>query len=814
MSFERRPTWHTYLGLCLVTTATLMQEILFTRIFSVTMWYHFAFLAISVAMFGMTVGAILVYLLPGLFTPRRAPAQLALGALAYGLSVVACFIVYLKIPFTNDGSAGSIARLAAIYVIVAVPFVFSGITVAIALTKFSRDVGRLYAVDLLGAALGCVILIPTLNVAGGSTAVVVVGTLACLAAVVFALAEAHRRRAILAAAVAATAVLTGLSVVNGVRERENRPLLNIVDSAGRATRDYRYVRWNSHSRIAVGGDAEVPSQAAGWGLSQKTGASERMQRQLYMVIDTWAGTSITAFDGDTAPVSYLKDDVTNIAHYLRPRADVLVVGVGGGRDVLSALVFDQASVTGVEINSSVLDALVREFGDLSGHLDRDPRVTLVADEARSFITRSPKKFDLLQISLIDTWAATAAGAFVLAENALYTVEAWRTFLEHLQPHGILSVSRWYYAQRPGEALRIAALARAALDQLGVEHPRDHVLMVKSPRASGMAGRFGNGVVTLLVSPDPFSAADIAALTAEVDRLGFEFVLTPDRAEQVEYEQILGEADPVELFASYPLDITPPTDDRPFFFQMLRMKDFSASLAGNLFDPNRSNLEAIRLLGVILGIVALLTLLCVVVPLLVTTRARSLVGHWRLLVYFLAIGCGFMFVEISQMQRLMVMLGHPTYALSVVLFTLLVGTGLGSWASVRVGTPGGPGTLAVLVVLVALLVLFGFATPILVDGLRAATTSVRVSVTASTLLVLGFFLGFPFPLGMRLASDLDDELRPWLWGINGAASVLCSVLATVVALGFGIGVSFWCGVACYVAAALAYLATGRDRAAAA
>jgi hypothetical protein len=364
----------------------------------------------------------------------------------------------------------------------------------------------------------------------------------------------------------------------------------------------------------------------------------------------------------------------------------------------------------------------------------------------------------------------------------------------------LTVSRWYYPTRPGEALRIASLARGALNQLGIENPRPHVVMVKAPEASGLPGKLGNGVATILVSRTPFSSADLATLDEQIERLGFEYVVSPTVSERDEYAKILSADDPADFYASYPLDISPPTDDRPFFFQMLRFGDFAASLADNLFDPNRSNLEAIKLLGILLVIVTVLTTLCVVVPLVLRTRRGSLRGSGALLAFFTAIGMGFMFIEISQMQRLMVMLGHPTYALSVVLFTLLVGTGVGSYVSGGLWKTDEPGPAKrLLAILIAVLVAFGAVTPVLVRALAGAPTPARIAGASVCLLAIGFFLGMPFPFGMRAAARKAKDLLPWLWGINGAASVLCTVVATVVALTLGISAAFWMGVGCYVVA---------------
>jgi hypothetical protein len=479
-----------------------------------------------------------------------------------------------------------------------------------------------------------------------------------------------------------------------------------------------------------------------------------------------------------------------------------VIGVGGGRDVLSALVFGQESVLGIEINENVLQATNGEFGDLTGHLDAHPKVTMVVDEARSHLARSEGGFDVIQISLIDTWAATAAGAFTLAENSLYTVEAWESFLRKLSPRGVLSVSRWYYNARPAQALRMTSLAADALARIGVAEPADHVVLVKIRKATGIAGEVGNGVATMLVSPSPFSEADLATLARVSSDMGFVPVLTPKQSEEAGFAEVLAPDRREAFYRDFPLDVRAPTDDRPFFFQMLRLRDVLEPPPLDRFDLNTRNLKAVQTLGVLLLIVLGLSVLFIGVPLWLTARQVDLRGSGTLLVYFAAIGLGFMFVEISQMQRLMVFLGHPIYALSVVLFTLLLASGAGSLLSERF--LGRASAVTVLGLLLGVLILSGLATPTLIRMLEAAPNAVRILAAGALLAPMGLFMGMAFPIGMRAAAERAAALTPFLWGINGAMSVLCSVLSIVVSLAFGISVSFWAGVACYGVALL----TGR------
>jgi hypothetical protein len=566
-----------------------------------------------------------------------------------------------------------------------------------------------------------------------------------------------------------------------------------------------YEKWNSFSRIAVYGNPDLALSPSAWGLSTVYPA-DRKVRQLTMDIDASAATFLTAFDGDLAPLDHLKYDVVNIAHYVRPDSSVLVVGSGGGRDVLAALVFRQPSVTGVEINQDIIDTVNRVFGDFTGHLDRDPRVRFVADEARSWMARQRDRFGIIQISLIDTWASTAAGAFVLSENCLYTTEAWQQFLERLTPDGVLTVSRWHMAKRPLETLRLVALANAALRREGVTQPRDHMVMVT---AAGKTPE-GPGIGTLLVSKAPFSARDLDTLESVAARMGFKVFLSP-RASADKLAAAMASAEDVgAAVADYTFNIAPTTDDSPFFFHTLRFRDLlkPESWEHGVAGPR----NAVLVLPVLLLIVMGLTLVCIGVPLRLAAERPPARVALPLLVYFAAIGAGFMLVEVSQMQRLIVFLGHPTYALSVVLFSLLLFCGIGSYTTRLVRGPNASGRAALFLSgLLVVLLLFGALTPQAITAFRASPTPLRILIAVGLLSPIGLVMGTAFPIGMKAAATRSASLTPWLWGVNGATSVCASVVAVVIALGAGISASFWTGVACYIAAAAAFAwEVGRER----
>ncbi|HEX6240933.1 MAG TPA: hypothetical protein VFZ61_08565 [Polyangiales bacterium] len=794
-----------FLGLFMVTLATLMYEILLTRIFSATVFYHFAFVALSIALFGMTVGALIVYLMPERFRDEDVSRQLAVYSLGFAISILVTFLIHLAMPLWLSNPVGAVLTVAVKYLVISVPFVFSGVCVCLALTRFPTQVSKMYAADLVGSSVGCLVVLATLHVLDAPTAVVLVAVMAALGAGFFA-AEvsggALRRWSYLFAGACLT-----LAMVNTGMAHAGASLLRLRWVKFQQEGELLHERWNSFSRITVEGDPDKPLAPHGWGLSARV-PKEPGVPQLKLQIDGLAGTALTKFDGkDFNSVAYLRYDVTNVVHSIRPNSDVLVVGVGGGRDILSALYFNQKSVTGVELNQTTLNTINDRFGDFTGHLDQDPRVRFENDEARAFVARQERKVDIIEASLTDTWAATAAGAFVLSENNLYTVEAFDTFLDHLNPRGVLSVSRWYQKDMPAEAYRLTALAFAALRERGIKNPQDHIFLVTQLREEGdwmvegevEAPPEGIGTSTLLVSNEPFNAEDMARLDKLTGEMGFEQTLTP-RGSDDKVLAAMAKAEDLDAFAAtYPLDISPPRDDRPFFFYLFRVGDFASwNKEQGMNDPNRL---AMLTLALLLGVVVVLTSVCIVVPLWLKSKRGALQGSWSLVVFFACLGLGFMTLEIAQMQRLNIFLGHPTYGLSVVLFSLLLSSGLGSFTTSKVSLEGG---VKRLVGLLIVLLIVGLLTPVLTRALEPTPLPVHILVSVLLLFPMGFFLGMAFPLGMKAAQERASELAPWFWGINGATSVCASVLAIIVAINFGVAVTFWTGAVFYLIALGAYV----------
>ena len=500
-------------------------------------------------------------------------------------------------------------------------------------------------------------------------------------------------------------------------------------------------------------------------------------------------------------LDFLRYDVTNLAYYARHSGRSAVIGVGSGRDILSAHLFGFRDITGVELNPIFIDLLTdpAKLRAYAGIADL-PGVRFVVDDGRSWFARTQEKFDLIEMSMVDTWAATGAGAFSLSENGLYTVEGWKTFLSALTPNGLFTVSRWHSPRSTVELGRVVSLAVATLMELGVERPSDHIFI---------AG-VGN-LATAIVSRAPFARSDLQVLQDAADKLRFTVLASPDRpATDTVIVDMLAARNLQDLntrAARHFLDVSPPTDARPFFFNQLRFTHPSDILFalrewrdGETLDSGSGwsgNLIAVGTLFLVILLSAIVVVYVVVLP---TRSAVRQVDRQLALVgsgYFLLIGLGFMFAEIGLIQRISVFLGHPVYALSIGLFSIILSTGLGSLLSERL-TPSRTGHFVFWLGLLAgyLLLLPLWLPDLLQSSLATATLPWRALVSVAVIFPAGLLMGFGFPTGMRLISRLDARLTPWLWGVNGASGVLAAGIAVACSIGFSIDVTIRVGGVCY------------------
>ncbi len=782
---KQRRAWF-LAGLFFTTLATLSLEVLNTRLLSVITWYHLSFFAVSMALFGMSAGAIRVYLGGSRFQDQSAATELARHGTLFALSIPLCHILNLLIPIQTDVTALAVAGLAYTTVAVAVPFYFSGVAVAIALTRIPGPSGLIYAVDLIGASLGCLLVVPLLQGSNISSAVLVCGGGAAVGAVCFhrfaRTNRAPRNAALCLALFAAAALNAGTG--RGLRVAYAKGMALPAEWAGATVSEY----WTIHGFVTV--RAPIDGPAGYWGGGE--GSQHFRVNNMSMMIDGFAGTGMTRWGGARHELEWVKYDVTSLPYHLRKKGEVAVIGVGGGRDMLTALWSKANSVTGIEINHAFVHYLTGPFRRYTGIADH-PAVTLVHDEARSYLTRGRQRFDIIQMSLIDTWAATGAGAFTLSENGLYTTDAWEVFLGRLKPRGLFSVSRWYSPTTASETSRLVSLATASLLRTGVEEPARHMALISRHTCA-----------TLIVSPSPFRQKDIDKLAEISQRMGFTVLLLPGSEQQAPFlSQIAASRslEQLEHLVEDPLfDYSPPDDRRPYFFNILRpiglfLRSESEVGYGALAT---GNLLATRVL-LILWAISMLLVAAVVLGPLVRAGLPSLDRNSfvQSILYFTLIGLGFMWVQIPLMQRFSVYLGHPVYAVVVILFCMILSAGLGSWLSDRVDLEKGAGPLVAGPLLItALLLGVTLSLQAVFDATIARDLLSRSLIAVAMVAPPSFFMGFCFPIGVRLVSRLADDALPWMWGVNGACSVFASVTAVAISMWSGIQTNLFLAATAY------------------
>ena len=805
LSLSKSKPWF-LLGLCLICMCTLMLQIIETRILSVISWYHLAFFSISMAMFGMTAGSLVVYFKERWFTAERLFENMVWICSAFAIAVEVSTLLLISTVLMIGGKPEFLMMVLfwlKLVVILATPYFFAGMAISLALTRSPWPVPLVYGVDLIGAATGCLVVLVVLTFVDSVSALFLVGTVGALAAISFSSARRasaspgepllpvvrlriFARPAILATALALLALGNAAIQPYGLKLSIVKNELESVVPGTPGTRVSEFLRWNSFSRISVG-----PSNSGSpkmWGPSSETPPSVIEQRE--MAIDGSAGTAMYRFDGDFGKLEFLKYDVTNLAYYIRHAGRAAVIGVGGGRDILSAHLFGFRDITGVELNPIFIDMLSRVFRPYN-HLADLRGTRLFVDEARSWFARSSDHFDSIQMSLIDTWAATGAGAFSLSENGLYTLQGWRTFFDHLTPSGAFTVSRWYSPDNINETGRMLSLAMATLMDEHISSPREHIFLAAA-----------ENLATLIVARAPFTSEELATLTATANRLHFTILVSPQsQTRSPTLSEIMGATTPQglnEAVAKYPLDLSAPTDDRPFFFNQLRIDPASVWLAHHLgYGVMHGNLVATITLTIVVALSTILVLITTIVPSLPSIRRVTpriaVLGS----IYFVLIGLGFMFVEIGLIQRISIYLGHPVYGMAIGLFGIIVSTGLGSLCSYRLSLLNGLRLQLWAGALGLYLILLPYWFPLLIDQFAAGSLLVRAAVSLTAIVPSGVLMGFGFPTGMEIVNAIDSRPTPWFWAVNGAAGVLAAGIAVLVSIHATISTTLWCGAACYL-----------------
>lgn len=763
-------------GLALTSFAALLLELALTRLFSVVLFYHFAFLAISIALLGLGAGGVFAYLLKSRLA--RIPSRTLASRLCAVNSVVivAVLEIVLHVPVALDVSGKNFLRLTVLYLAAAVPFFLTGLLFSVVFARENTRIPRLYGADLCGGALACLAVVPLLNWLGGPNVILVSGIALTIAAMIWADSRSSRRNAALLALALATLTAANYS----------GRLIDVVYAKGmfRDPKWVEFARWNALSRVEV----------------------DRQGQAKAIVIDADASTYIMNAEVKRWHETEWEKDLMSappaIANVLRPHGEFAIIGPGGGVDVLRAVANGSPSVTGIEINPIIATTIMRgRYADYAQHLYERPDVHIHVTDGRSFLRATPQHFDVVQMTLVDTWASTAAGAFALSENNLYTVEAFREYFDHLKPDGMIAITRWEFRQ-PREALRVVAVAMEALHRLGVANPARNIIVA----SQGSLDEDGIPVV-VLAKKIPFTAAEEDAVTAHCDRyLELDPMYLPSDPGLNPFSELIASNNPQAFARTYAYNVSPVNDNAPFFFFTLKPRQILAQLNLRHGIDWKVNLGVLVLLLVlVISLVAVLIFL--ILPLLLGgARVRQSALP---LLYFIAVGLGYILVEIAFIQRFVLFLGHPTYALTVVIFLLMISSGAGSLFSRR-WLPRSEKVWLPLLLVITILIGYVFVLPGRLAALVGLSFNSRLLVSGMFLIPLGFLMGMPFPTGLRAlaaspAPEFPSETGPsenaveWAWAMNAAASVLGSVLAMVIAIQFGLTVTLACGAAAYLLA---------------
>ncbi len=764
-----------YLGIGLTTLATLLLELSLTRIFSVVFYYHFAFLAISIALFGLGAGGVFSYVVAG----WRRNFYSKLGA----LSVLNAALVLIGLVFvlTRQGEPGY-WTLAVVYFTSALPFFAAGAVISLVIADTIERVNRVYFADLLGAAAGCLVLIPLLDLLGGPNTVISAALLYVVSGVIwYGMSGAVKWRNL---ALGFSAAMLALVAFNAWR-----PVIDVKYAKGKELKGEHFVKWNSFSRIGVTGN----------------------RGSAMMFIDADASTGIPPFDFSNLSERDRRDLLyqgPGLPYAYYPGAKTLIIGAGGGWDIARAIASGSRDVTGVEINPIIATTVMRErFPDYSLHLYNRPEVRIVVEDGRSFVRRTSEKYQVIQATLVDTWASTAAGAFALSENNLYTTDAFYDYLTHLTDDGVLVFTRWG-VKPPRESLRLITLAIDALARLGEREAWRHIMVVREGSQEDLE-KWGTQD-TVLIARKPIAAANIARFRSVIQNGKFSVVYLPDENPPNPFTELLRGTNRAEFERNYEFDISAVGDNRPFFFYTVQPRDIWDFLghASRLSADYKIN-RAVPLLFGLLLVSALATIVILALPrFLLGSRLPSEAGVLKFLWYFIAIGAGYIVIQVALVQKFVLFLGHPTYALTVIIFSMLVSSGMGSYFSARIVADRDLRLEAVLGAVAAVVSILAFSvTPLLGAGVGLP---LPVKFVISTFLIApaGFLMGIPFPIGLRRLERRHKASVRWAWSLNAAASVLGSVGAIVLAIYLGLRETLLIGGALYLGALISIRATRR------
>ncbi len=773
----------------LVSAAAIGYEILLMRALSIVQWHHFAYMIISLALLGYGASGTFIAVLRRRLEPRFETA-FAVSALLFSVAMLACFTIAQRVPFNAleiVWDPGQFLKLSAVYLAFFVPFFFAACCIGLAFTCRGDFASRIYFFDLFGAGLGAVLIIALLFAVSPQTAAVILALLPLLGSVL--VASALPSRLPLGAVQLAWLLLLAFGVPQtqlDLRISEYKGLsqaLEVIDSR---------ILGQSSSPLGLVTVVDSPTVPVRHAPGLSFGTRHIPPEQLAVFTDADGMSAITRYDGEAASVAYLGDMTAALPFALLDEPAVLILGAGTGTDVLMALYHGARRIDAVELNPQMTALVADTWADFAGHIYEDPRVTVHTGEARGFVARHSGNYDLIQIGLLDSFGASGAGVQALNESYIYTVEALREYLDDLAPGGILAITRWIKLP-PRDSVKLVATAIEALRQSGVSEPGRRFAMIRSWNTS-----------TLLIRNGDFTAPEIERIRAFARSRSFDTAWFPGMhiGDANRYNRLpepyiheataalLGE-DAGSFLDRYKFHVAPATDDRPYFFHFFRWRTLPEVIAlrkaggAGLIEWGYLVLVATLVQAVLLG------LLLILVPLSLARHEWPAGAGRDFGVYFLLLGLAFLFVEIAFIQKFILFLSNPLYSVAVVLSGFLVFAGLGSALSESFARRLPWPAISPVTIAVAAIALLSLVYVKLLPGLFAAfigfPDAARIALSLTLIAPLAFFMGMPFPMGLKRLSRSAPGFVPWAWGINGFASVVSAVLATLLAIEFGFNV---------------------------
>jgi predicted membrane-bound spermidine synthase len=797
----------------MLSMSVLLFELALTRIFSIVLWYDYAFMAISIAFFGLGIGSLLTHILKNKVKREQLPSKILQTTIIFAVSVPIFLVLIGHVIPPN------IHFIYLFYLTSSIPFFFAGISMSLIFFAMPREVSKLYFIDLVGAAAATLMLDPLMQRLGAesvllSAALLVIGP-SLIAALALSTPSSQKKNVlntpvienkiklsgiiVLAASAILLATNTDANIL-AIKPGENKGLH--YQLAKPSEFEHLSTQWNSFSRIDVTRQLNPQDSDDG----DNNGRSRALSA---IAIDADADTPVFKWNGSSADLVWLKKFMDYLPFEISNDVNnTLVIGSGGGEDVLVALAGGSKKVTAVEINPLIISR-AKQFGSSAGNLYERKEVELFIDDGRRFISSSDSKYDRIVIKLVDSWAAQLAGGYALSENYLYTVEAFRQYLRHLdEDNGMLVMVRWNF-----ELPRLMPLVAESLRQEkkggSSEDIRKQILVVENRPGLYFESNNKQTIypVLLIIKNNPFTDSEINLAKERIANNNARVIAMPGGYIQPPYDTLLldknyyhnQQLQESDLRAI--LKLKPPTDDSPFYFAKEQV-------------PN----QMILLLETVLGVSAVLALLLIYY----SRRNRALTitsstSSWFHMIFVIFIGLGFMFLEITFIQKFLLLLGTPIMALTVILFSILLSSGIGAYLSGRLFHKNPYKAVVVSIPLLVGIVLayYGLLQGI-IDSAIILQLPQRIMLTFALLSPAGLLMGFQFPSITRMASmhsnqgEHTDENITLLWGINVIASVIATVLTAISSMVIGFNGNLLLGAGLYLGALASAIAAARLR----